>query len=62
VGSAATSTSGQACGHSQIQIVVPAPALPDPGGRNLADPGWPQRYQAFVESTQAMAKYSQDWE
>jgi hypothetical protein len=62
VGSASTSTSGQASGHTQMQIVVPATALADPGARNLADPSWPAKYQAYLESITPTPKYSQDWE
>jgi hypothetical protein len=62
VGSGVTSTSGQACGHSQMQIVVPATALPDPGARDLADPSWPAKYRAHIESITPTPKYGQDWE
>jgi hypothetical protein len=49
-------------GQTQMCLVKPATALPDPGPRNQADPTWPSRYQQYSESIQVTVKYSQDSE
>ena len=51
---------GVASGHTQMTLVKPAVALPDPGPRNLSDPTWPRRYQQYLESIQISEKFSGD--
>jgi hypothetical protein len=61
-GAGVASAPAVASGHTQVCLVQPAVALPDPGPRNLNDPSWPRRYQQFIESTQILPKYGQDSE
>jgi hypothetical protein len=49
-------------GHTQMCLVQSATPLTDPGPRNLADPTWPARYAAYLQSVQVTQKYSQDSE
>jgi hypothetical protein len=51
-----------ASGQTQMCLVKPAVALPDPGPRNPNDPTWPQRYAAYLQSIQIEPKFSQDTE
>ncbi len=62
VGGLLTSNGGQASGHTQLQMVQPAVALPDPGPRNFNDPTWPARNAAYQQSVQLTQKFGQDWE
>jgi hypothetical protein len=49
-------------GHTQSCLVQSSSPLPDPGPRNLADPSWPGRNAAYLQSVQVTQKYSQDTE
>lgn len=62
VGGLLSSANGQASGHTQMQLVVPAAALPDPGPRSASDSTWPARNAAYIQSVQMTQKFGQDWE
>jgi len=57
-----TGDAGFLCGHTQMDLVQPAQALPDPGPRKDDGPTWPARYQQFLESTKVQQKFSQQSE
>jgi len=55
-------TNPNASGHTQMQLVQPATALPDPGPWDGKDPSWHSRRIQYLQSIQITQKFGQDTE
>lgn len=66
LGNLQTSASGQAVGHTQLQLVVPSNPLPQPaawgGDSKESISSYQARVQAYLQSVQVTQKFSLDWE